>query len=134
MGYLFFLDLCVENYFEGRYSVDLVEIGLFAVPGPYSQYYLHWGLDCSIKQADNNVAVVVVEVDSNPDIDMADCTDHTDNPEEFDLPEENQAHSIQFLSGFSALIDVIYPTSHDASIISSIAFSQVFFLNLYELS
>jgi hypothetical protein len=39
---------------------------------------------------DNNVAVVVVEeVDSTLDIDMADCTDHTDNPEEFDLPEEN---------------------------------------------
>ncbi len=135
MGCLIFLDLCVGNYFEDRYSVELVEIGLFAVPGPYSQYYLHWGLDCSIKQVDNNVAVVVEEeVDSTLDIGMADYTDHTDNPEEFDLPEENQAHSIQFLSGFSVLIDVIYPASHDASIISSIASSQVFFLNLYELS
>ena len=136
MGYLFFLDLCVDNYFEGRYSVDLVEIGLFAAHGPYSQYYLHWGLDCSIKQVDNNVAVVVVEedVDSTLDIGMADYTDHTDNPEEFDSPEENQAHNIQFLSEFSALIDVIYPASHVSSIISSIASSQVFFLNLYELS
>ncbi len=43
---------------------------------------------------DNNGAVVVVEVDSTLDIDMADYMDHKDSLEVFDLQEESWACNI----------------------------------------